>query len=412
MLRKSMSILFLVILGGIVFAQSPTKISFWYSVGGSVRDAVERAIKEYNTTQSKYIVEGVFAGNYEESLQKIMAAIVSGNPPVLIHQAHVYAPQLLDANVLETLDSYIAKDKTFQRDQFIESLFQSNVFNGKTYGIAFNCSNPIIYYNKDLFRKAGLNPEKFPETWNEFYEAAKKIASLGKDQYAFVLSYGSGWILQGLIWQFGADMMAPDNSRVMWNEKEHIEAVKFFKRLVDEKLAIYKGGEPDFFSGKAAVMMESTASLTRMKDMATFDMGTAVFPKGTTRAVPLGGGSLYIFRKNPQSLKDGAWDFIKFLTSKESQIKWAEATGYLAVRKDAKEALENEGIIKKDKRYGTTYLQLPYIVRENKTAYPYFLALRTIYNNTWDKAIMQGGDVQAIFDEAAKKANAFIKENQ
>jgi len=412
MSKKIVIVLFVAILGGIVFAQSPTKISFWYSVGGNVRDAVESAIKEYNASQSKYVVEGVFAGNYEESLQKIMAAIASGNAPVLIQQAHVYAPQLLDANMLEVLDPYIAKDKTFPKDLFIESLFQSNVFNGKTYGIAFNCSTPIMYYNKDLFRKAGLNPEKFPETWNEFYEAAKKIKALGKDQYAFILSYGSGWILQALIWQFGADMMTPENSRVMWNDKEHIEAVKFFKKLVDEKIAIYKGGEPDFFSGKAAVMMESTASLTRIKGMATFDMGTAVFPKGTTRAVPLGGGSLYIFRRNPQSLKEGAWDFIKFMTSKESQMKWAEATGYLVVRKDAREALEKEGFIMKDKRYNTTYLELPYIVTENKTSYPYFLALRTIYNDTWDKTMMQGGDVQSIFDEAAKKANAFIKENQ
>jgi len=412
-MSRKIAIAFIVaILGSMAFAQSATKISFWYSVGGNVRDAVENAIKEYNASQSKYVVEGVFAGNYEESLQKIMAAIVSGNPPVLIQQAHVYAPQLIDANVLEVLDPYIAKDKSFQRDQFIEPLFQSNVFNGKTYGIAFNCSTPIMYYNKDLFRKAGLNPDKFPETWEEFYEAAKKIKALGKDQYAFILSYGSGWILQGLIWQFGADMMTADNSRVMWNDKEHIDAVKFFKKLVDEKLAIYKGGEPDFYSGKAAIMMESTASLTRMKGMATFDMGTAIFPKGTTRAVPLGGGSLYIFRKNPQSLKEGAWDFIKFMTSKATQMKWAEATGYLVVRKDAEETLEKEGFIMKDKRYNTTYLQLPYIVRENKTAYPYFLALRTIYNDTWDKAIMQGGDVQSIFDEAAKKANQFIKENQ
>jgi sn-glycerol 3-phosphate transport system substrate-binding protein len=402
----------LFVAASLVFAQSPIKVSFWYSVGGTVRDAVERCIKEYNASQNKYQIEGVFAGNYEESLQKIISAIASGSAPVLIQQAHVYAPQLIDANTLEPLDSYIAKDKTFQRDQFIEPLFQSNVINGKTYGVAFNCSTPIMYYNKDLFRKAGLNPEKFPATWPELYEAAKKLTALGKDSYGYVLSYGSGWILEGLVWEFGAEWMAKDNSKVLWNEKAHVDAVKFYKKLIDQKVAIYKGGEPDFMSGKAAIFMESTASLTRLKGMATFDLGTAEFPAGTRKAVPLGGGSLYIFRRNSKALKDGAWDFIRFMTSKETQMEWAAATGYLVVRKDAKEALETDGFLKKDKRYTTTYLQLPYIHPENETAYPYFLSLRSIYNDAWDKIMMQGTDVQATFDEAAKKANAVIEENK
>lgn len=402
----------LLMLTGVVFAQSPLKVSFWYSVGGNVRDAVEMCIKKYNASQSKYQIEGVFAGNYEESLQKIISAIATGSAPVLIQQAHVYAPQLVDANALEPLDSYIAKDKSFERDKFIEPLFQSNVFNGKTWGLPFNCSTPIMYYNKDLFRKAGLDPEKFPTTWAELYSSAKKISALGKDTYGYILSYGSGWILEGLIWQFGAEWMAKDNSKVLWNQKEHIEAIKFFKKMVDEKVALYKGGEPDFFSGKAGIFVESTASLTRLKSMATFDLGTAEFPAGTRKAVPLGGGSLYIFRRNSQALKDGAWDFIKFMTSKDVQMDWAAATGYLVVRKDAKEALEQEGfLIKKDKRYNTAYLQMPYIHPENESFYPYFLNLRTIYNNAWDKIMMQGADVQATMDEATQKANEVIKDN-
>ncbi len=402
----------LLILAGTLFAQSPVKVSFWYSVGGSVRDAVEANIKEYNASQSKYQIEGVFAGNYEESLQKIVSAIATGNAPVLIQQAHVYAPQLIDANALESLDSYIAKDKSFQRDQFFEPLFQSNVFKGTTYGIAFNCSTPIMYYNKDMFRKAGLNPDKFPATWQELADAAKKINALGKDTNGFILSYGSGWILLGLTWEQGADWLAKDNSKVLWNEKAHVDAISFYKKMVDQKTALYKGGEPDFMSGKAAIMMESTASLTRFKSTITFDLGTAEFPAGTRKAVPLGGGSLYVFKRNAQNLKDGAWDFIKFMTNKETQMKWAEATGYLVVRKDAKEALDKEGFLQKDKRYNTTYLQLPSIRPENETAYPYYINLRSIYNDAWDKIMMQGADIQTTMDEATKKANAVIKENK
>ncbi len=409
-MRKLGLVLSILVAASALFAQSPTKVSFWYSVGGSVRTAVEKCIADYNASQAKYQIEGVFAGNYEESLQKIIAAIATGSAPVLIQQAHVYAPTLIDANTLEVLDPYIAADKSFQREQFIEPLFQSNVYKGKTYGVAFNCSTPIMYYNKDLFRKAGLDPEKFPATWPEFYEAAKKLTALGKDNYGYILSYGSGWILEGLVWEQGAEWMAKDNSRVLWNDKAHVDALAFYKKLVDQKLAVYKGGEPDFMSGKAAIFVESTASLTRLKGMATFDMGTAVFPAGSRKAVPLGGGSLYVFRKNSKAVKEGAWDFIKYMTSKNVQMQWGAATGYLVVRKDAREALEADGYLKQDKRYQTTYQQLPYIRPENETAFPAFLNLRTIYNNAWDKIMMQGADIQATMDEAAQKANEVIKD--
>ncbi len=201
MSRKIAVALFIAILGGIAFAQSPTKISFWYSVGGNVRDAVENATKEYNASQSKYVVEGVFAGNYEESLQKIMAAIVSSNAPVLIQQAHVYAPQLIDANVLEVLDPYIAKDKAFQRDQFIETLFQSNVFNGKLWhSIQFVYPKNVL--QQGLLRKAGSNPKNFPNL-GRIYEAARKYSSWERPvclcpQLWFWLDIaGSDWAVRG-----------------------------------------------------------------------------------------------------------------------------------------------------------------------------------------------------------------------
>jgi len=410
-MKRICIVLALLVLAGTAFAQSPVKVSFWYSVGGAVKETIETRIKEYNASQAKYQIEGVFAGSYEESVQKVIAAVVAGDTPVLLHQAHVYAPQIIDAGAIESLDAYIQKDKSFQRDQFIEPLFQANVYKGKTYGIAFNCSTPIMFYNKDLFRKAGLNPDKFPETWDEFYVAAKKLAALGKDTYGLSLDYGSGWILEGLVWQFGAEWMAKDNSKVLWSEKAHIDAVSFFKKLIDEKLAIYKGGDTAFMSGKAAVAMNSTVNISKWKTMATFDMGTAVFPYATKKSVPLGGGSLYVFKRNPQNVKDGAWDFIKFMTSMENQVAWAEATAYFTARKDSKEVLDKEGLLKKDPRYNTTYLQLGYIRPENETGYPNFLQIRTIYNETWDKIMLQGVDVKAALDAATKKANDVIKEN-
>ncbi len=275
MSKKIAIVLFVAILGGIVFAQSATKISFWYSVGGNVRDAVESAIKEYNASQSKYVVEGVFAGNYEESLQKIMAAIASGNAPVLIQQAHVYAPQLLDANVLEVLDPYIAKDKTFPKDLFIESLFQSNVFNGKTYGIAFNCSTPIMYYNKDLFRKVGLNPEKFPETWEELRETAKKLTKPDRPGILLQASMNTNDanIFEGAAYSNGGRWISEDGKTVVINDQGVVDVLQLFIDLQKDGSTAANITETDFAQAGTLFMQKQGAMWHAMSWVGAFEQG-------------------------------------------------------------------------------------------------------------------------------------------
>jgi sn-glycerol 3-phosphate transport system substrate-binding protein len=396
---------------GLYAQKAPIKISFWYSIGGSVKDTTEALIKEYNASQSKYQIEGVFAGSYENSIQKLLAATASGDAPVLVHQAHVYAPQLVDAGALLDLGKYISKDKNFQRDQFIEPLFDANVYKNKVYGIPFNCSTPIIYYNKDLFRKAGLDPNKFPQTWDGVYAAAKKISALGDGVSGLSIDYGSGWILEGLVWEFGAGWIAKDNSKVLWDDKAHIDAVSYFKKMVDSKAVIYKGGDTSFLSGKTAMFFYSCQGLANYIKRVNFDLGVAPFPKGTQQSVPLGGGSLYIFKNKPSAEQDGAWDFVKFLTSTKNQVRWAENTAYIAARKDSLKTLQ-QGLLSKDARYRVAYDQMSCFHPENESWYPQFLSLRTAYNNAWDAIMLQGVDPATMLKEAAAKGNQIIKDYQ
>jgi len=180
------------------------------------------------------------------------------------------------------------------------------------------------------------------------------------------------------------------------------------RKLSDLVYAVLLANAGSFFGTGNNPTLVVTEDITSTR---TFDMGTAVYHYQVKKSVPLGGGSLYIFKRNPQNVKDGAWDFVKFMTSKENQIAWAEATAYFTARKDSKEALDKDGLLKKDPRYNTTYLQLGYIRPENETGYPNFLQIRTIYNEAWDKIMLQGAPVKQTLEEAAKKANDVIKEN-
>jgi sn-glycerol 3-phosphate transport system substrate-binding protein len=396
---------------GVYAQKAPIKISFWYSIGGAVKETTEALIKEYNASQSKYQIEGVFAGSYENSIQKLLAATASGDSPVLVHQAHVYAPQLVDANALLDLGKYINQDKNYAREQFVEPLYDANVYKGKVYGIPFNCSTPVIYYNKDLFRKAGLNPDKFPATWDEVFAACKKISALGDGISGLSIDYGSGWILEGLVWEMGAGWIAPDNSKVLWDEKAHIDAVSYFKKMVDSKAVIYRGQDTSFLSGKTAMFFYSCQGIPNYVKRCNFEMGVAPFPKGSQSSVPLGGGSLYIFRNKSKAEQDGAWDFVKFLTSSKNQVRWAENTGYIAARKDSLKTLQ-QGLLVQDPRYKVAYDQMSCFHPENGSWYPQFLSLRTTYNDVWDRIMLKGEEPAVALKEAAAKGNQVIKDYQ
>lgn len=155
----------------------PVTIDFWYSIGGNPQKATEALVEKFNASQNEVKVEAMYGGSYEDTTKKLLASVVAGDTPVVAHMAMAYTAQFILDGYFESLNSYFAKDAKVKETDFVKGLLELNRWKGELYGMPFNCSNPIMYYNKDLFRAAGLDPEKPPVTWDELYEYAKKIAA-------------------------------------------------------------------------------------------------------------------------------------------------------------------------------------------------------------------------------------------
>ncbi|MEM9439010.1 MAG: ABC transporter substrate-binding protein, partial [Pseudomonadota bacterium] len=226
-------------------------------------------------------------------------------------------------------------------DSFYPAFMENGRVEGKVWGIPFQRSTPVLYWNKDAFTEAGLDPDTPPATWEEQVEFAKKLTKKDGDQ---VTQYGiqipsSGfpyWLFQGLTTQNDAFLMNQDGNEVSFDQDGVVEALQYMVDLSKVHGAmpgeiIEWGTTPkDFFEGRTAMMWTTTGNLTNVRDNAPFPFGVAMLPANKRRGAPTGGGNLFIFNHLNEEEQAAALDFVKWMTSPEQAADWSIATGYVA----------------------------------------------------------------------------------
>ena len=387
--------------------EGPVTIEFWYSVGGNPQEATKVLTDRFNASQDEVFVNAVYSGSYEDTTQKLLAAVVADSTPDVAQMAMALTAEFIDNGYFEGLNRYFEKDPTVDKDDYVDGELDLLTFNGDVYGMPYNWSNPLMYYNKDLFRQAGLDPEDPPTTWAEVAEAAKAIDALGDDIYGINIARQSGWLSQGYTWQHGNDWIASDNSKVLWTEPGAVAALQTAKDIVDES-GIYEADKALLVSGKVGMFFYSCSGLSGLIRDCDYDLGCAVQPKTVTNSVPTGGGSLYVFADKSQEVKDAVWKFLTFMSNEESQIYWAQQTGYLVSNKAAYDSEEMQKLFAEDPRYTMPYKQLPYATIEDRYMTLPFQKVRDIFNAAWDESILNDVAPEKALADAAEKANSLL----
>jgi sn-glycerol 3-phosphate transport system substrate-binding protein len=277
-------------------------------------------------------------------------------------------------------------------------------------GLPFNNSTGIFYLNKDLFKAAGVDVAKFPETWTDFKDMLKSIkAKAPADVALFNLRPGSYWIPQAYLYTFGGEFIAPDNKSVNWDTKEFLECLTYFRDLQKEGLLAWNASIDGFYAGKQFIVTESTGGIGNMIKNSKFDLGTQKIMRGSQQKAVIGGGTIHIMAGQTRGAQEAAWNFMKFLTNKDSQVYWSNTTGYLACNKAAVEELTNT-THKTDPRFAVAFKQMVYAVRENISAAASFDAVRDVFVDAWDRVMVKGEDPKTVLVDAQKKANQVIKD--
>jgi sn-glycerol 3-phosphate transport system substrate-binding protein len=229
---------------------------------------------------------------------------------------------------------------------------------GKTWGIPFQRSTIVLYWNKELFKEAGLDPDKGPATWKEMLEYAQKLTQ--RDASGNVTRWGvqipsSGfpyWLFQGLTTTNGVELMNSAGNETYFDKPAVIEALQYWtdlgrKHKVMSPGVIEWGTTPkDFFEKKIAMMWTTTGNLTNVKKNAPFDFGVAMLPANKRRGSPTGGGNFYVFKKTTPAQQEAAVKFAKWMTTPERAAQWGMDTGYVAVRPDAWETAKMKEYVK------------------------------------------------------------------
>ncbi|MBB4010572.1 ABC transporter substrate-binding protein [Allorhizobium taibaishanense] len=231
---------------------------------------------------------------------------------------------------------------------WVDKNYDTNVLelgriDGHQWGLPFNASTPIAYFNVDLMQKAGLDPEKLPKTWDEFIEAAKKVKKASGDVDGMQIDLALGdWFWQAMVDSYGGTMMSPDRTQVTYGGEAGLKAATTVRRLVDEVGMPWideDAGQAQFAAGKLGIFIGSTGDIRTMDEAigGKFKLVTGTFPMGAENGhVPTGGNLATILTQDPEKQK-AAWEFIKFLTSPSGQKLTVLGSGYMPTNKQALE---------------------------------------------------------------------------
>ena len=334
----------------IAFAQAPVEVSFYYpvAVGGPITKIIDGFVADFEKENPAIKLKPVYTGSYQDSITKALTAVKSGEPPVtsILLSTDMYS--LIDEDAIVPFDEFVkTPDDQAWLKSFYPAFMENSQTGGKTWGIPFQRSTIVLYYNKEAFKEAGLDPNKPPVNWKEMAEFGQKLTK--RDASGKVTQWGvqipsSGfpyWLFQGLAIENGVNLMNAAGTEVYYDKPEVIDALQYWVDLV-KKYKVHPEGivewgttPKDFFERKVAMMWTTTGNLTNVKANAKFDFGVAMLPASKQRGSPTGGGNFYIFKKSTPAQREAAYKFIKWVTTPARAAQWGIDTGYVAVRADA-----------------------------------------------------------------------------
>ncbi|MEU7799978.1 ABC transporter substrate-binding protein [Micromonospora arborensis] len=353
-------------------------IDFWHAMTGKNGEALTQLADQFNAkNKGRVKVNLQFKNTYDDTLSAYKAALNSGQAPDVVQVYDIGTRFMIDSKSTVPVQAFVDADKTTTAD------IQPNIagyysVDNKLYSMPFNTSMPLLYLNKTAFTKAGLDPANPPKTLDEITEAARKLTV--KDANGRVTQYGFGaalygWFLEQWTAVGNQEYCDQGNGRdgrgtgVKLATDDHVKLLAWWKKMVDEGLAPKLDSNTTtadnaFTAGTVAMTLESTGSLSGFlkSSEGKFEIATGNYPKiNTTDAGGpiIGGASLWVVGKGKDDAhKRASWEFVKFLSDKDSQATWHTSTGYFPISKGALETEVDKQWVAQRPQFQTAITQL------------------------------------------------------
>jgi len=354
-----------------------TKVVFWYSLGGTNAEVIASMVEAFNASQDKIEVDAQYQGEYDDAINKLKATAMGEALPFDIVQTYEIGSRfIIDSKKMVPVQTYI--DKTGFDTSVIEpNLLAYYTIDGVINSVPFNCSTPLMYYNKTAFDEAGIT--EIPTTVDGILEIAEKLATFdseGKLDRAGFLFSNYGWFFEQWTGKMGREYVNNGNGRQSYatsvafgDNGAALDIFNVWKKIAESPYTTYidRGGTANsraaFVAGTTSIFLASTANLAGVLANVgdDFEVGTAFFPyinAEDTGGVSTGGGCLWAINSGDQARMDATWEFIKYMISPEEQAVWNMKTGYFPINMLAHDTDVFKGNIEKYPQFQTALDQL------------------------------------------------------
>ena len=415
-------------------AEAKTKITWWHAMGGELGQKLDQIVADYNKSQDKYQVVATYKGSYPETMTAAIAAFRAHQQPDIVQVFEVGTGTMMAAKGAIYPVYKLMKDtnEPFDPKSYLQAVvgYYSDA-NGNMLSFPFNSSTPIVYYNKDEFKKAGLDPDQAPKTWADVVSDSKKLMDSGAAKCGFT----SGWISWVQTENFSAWHNQPIgtlqngiggmDARLTYAKDKALvrhwdNLAKWQKSHVFEYGGPVGGNDapPKFYSGECAIYMNSSGSLAGVLANAKgkFDVGYGMLPyyadvKGAPQNSIIGGATLWVLQGHSKEEYKGVADFLHYLSSPEVQADWHQFSGYLPITYAAYELGKKQGYYKKNPgaEVGIKQMTLnPPTDNSKGLRFGNYTQVRDIIDDEFQKLLAGKEDAQQALDNVDSRGNKLI----
>lgn len=430
MKRLSCLVLAVVMMGlGVSSAQAVTEIQWWHAMGGRLGEKVDEIAAGFNASQSDYNVVAVYKGNYAETMTAGIAAFRSKEPPHIMQVFEVGTATMMSAKgaIKPVYELMAETGEPFDSNAYLSTVTgYYTTPEGQMLSMPFNSSTPILYYNIEAFKKAGLDPAAPPKTWPEVADAATKLIAAGSE-----CGFSTAWISWIHLENFSAWHNVPIGTKAngfggidtefVINSPLHVKHIQQLADWQKDKIFVYGGrrnlGNAKFSSGECAMYTESSAGYAGFKSAAEFEFGTTMLPywpdaEGAPQNTIIGGASLWVMTGHSDEEYKGVAKFFSYLSSAEIQADWHQFTGYLPITLAAYELTKEQGFYEENPGTETALLQMTLNApTENSRGLRFgnFVQMRDFVYGTLEAIFAGDKTAQEGLDEAVEAGNKLLR---
>jgi sn-glycerol 3-phosphate transport system substrate-binding protein len=411
-------------------AYAVTEIAWWHAMSGQLGRQLEKLAADFNAAQSEYRIMPSYKGNYTETVTAAIFAFRSRGQPAIVQVNEIGTATMMAAKGATYPVFELMRDEAeaFSPTAYLPAItgYYTDIA-GNMLSFPFNASTPILYYNKDLFRAAGLDPEVAPKTWPEVGAAAKRLRGAGA-----ACGFTTAWPSWVHIENFSAFHNLPIATKA--NGLGGLDAVLTFNnpvtvrniaQLADwqtTKVFDYSGratsAEPRFQNGECGIFIGSSATRADIRANSKFEIGYGMLPywpdvEGAPQNTIIGGATLWVLRDRPRDEYKGVAKFFGFLSKPEVQAAWHQNTGYLPITRAAFDLTRAQGFYDRNSGAAISIEQMtlkPPTENSRGLRLGSFVLIRDVIDDELEQAFGGKKSAQAALDSAVERGNRLLRQ--